>query len=176
MAAAQLSDGQIRRRAGQFTRRLSQIQVTLHLAGNFVGLGEQAGLVLAPVPDDLLQQVQKFVAWIIGSAEKSFAVRREKRRHRPAAAPAENLDGGHVDLVDIRPLFAVYLDRNKVGVQIFRHRFVFKAFVLHHMTPVTGGITDGQKNGFVLPLGPGESLRPPGIPVHRVVCVLQQVR
>ncbi len=44
------------------------------------------------------------------------------------------------------------------------------------MAPMAGGITYGQEDGPVLLLGPLEGLLPPGIPVHRIVGMLQKVR
>ena len=43
------------------------------------------------------------------------------------------------------------------------------------MTPVAGRITDAEEDGFVLPLGPAQCLFSPGIPVHRVMRMLQKI-
>ncbi len=47
--------------------------------------------------------------------------------------------------------------------------------MLHHMAPVAGGISDRQKNGFVFFAGFFKGLFAPGIPVHRVGRMLQQI-
>jgi hypothetical protein len=44
------------------------------------------------------------------------------------------------------------------------------------MTPVTGSITDGKKNWFILPCCPGKGFVTPGKPVNRVPCVLEEIR
>ncbi len=44
------------------------------------------------------------------------------------------------------------------------------------MTPVTGSITNGKEDGFILPCRTGKRFSPPGIPVNRVICVLEKVR
>jgi hypothetical protein len=41
---------------------------------------------------------------------------------------------------------------------------------------MTGGITDGQQDRFIVVAGLGQSFFIPGIPVHWVVSVLQKVR
>ena len=92
-----------------------------------------------------------------------------------AAALGDQLHRGHVDLVDIRPLFAVDFDGDEVLVQQRRHVFVVEALLFHHVAPMAGGITDGEKYRLVLRLRCGKRSVPPAIPVHRVVRVLQQV-
>ena len=44
------------------------------------------------------------------------------------------------------------------------------------MAPVTCGIADRKKNGLVLLLGLLEGLFSPGIPVHRIVSMLEEIR
>jgi hypothetical protein len=43
------------------------------------------------------------------------------------------------------------------------------------MAPVAGGIADAQEDGLVLPASPFQGLRPPGVPIHRVMGVLLQI-
>ena len=47
----------------------------------------------------------------ISSAEKRLQLRRQPHRHRPSAAARRRLHKGHVDPIDIRPLFPIHLDR-----------------------------------------------------------------
>jgi len=44
------------------------------------------------------------------------------------------------------------------------------------MAPVAGGIAYGEEDGLVFPFGFFKCLITPGIPVYRVICMLQQVR
>ena len=44
------------------------------------------------------------------------------------------------------------------------------------MTPVTGGIADGEENGFIFSLCTIKRFGSPGIPVNRVIRVLEKVR
>ena len=46
----------------------------------------------------------------------------------------------------------------------------------HDMAPVTGGITNREKYRFVLMPRFGKGVFAPGIPVHRIVRVLEKVR
>jgi hypothetical protein len=47
--------------------------------------------------------------------------------------------------------------------------------MLHDMTPVASGIPDGKKNGFVLLLSSAQSFLAPGIPVHRIIGMLEEI-
>ena len=44
------------------------------------------------------------------------------------------------------------------------------------MTPVAGGITDGEKNGFIFLVCFFEGFVTPGIPVDGIIGVLEKVR
>ena len=49
----------------------------------------------------------------VRAGEERLAVRRQERRHRPAAAAGHRLRRVHVDRVQVRPLLAVHLDRRR---------------------------------------------------------------
>ena len=53
---------------------------------------------------------------------------------------------------------------------------VFERFAFHDVTPVTGGVTDAEEDGFCLLACECEGLFSPGIPFHGVVLVLAEVR
>src|SRR3990172_10645374 len=46
----------------------------------------------------------------------------------------------------------------------------------HDVTPVAGGIADGEEYRLFLSFGPLECFRAPRIPVHRIIGMLQQIR
>jgi len=46
----------------------------------------------------------------------------------------------------------------------------------HDMAPMAGGIPDGKKNRLIFLFSFLESLLPPGIPVYRILGMLQKVR
>ena len=52
---------------------------------------------------------------------------------------------------------------------------VFKGFVGHDMTPVAGGIANGEQDRATLTAGQLKSIRAPFVPFHRVFGMLQQV-
>ncbi len=72
----------------------------------------------------------------------------------PAARAREHLADCHVDLVDIRPLFAIDLDVDEGFVHQGCDDGVFEGLVLHHMAPVTGGVSDGEEDRLCSPRGP----------------------
>src|SRR5688572_23336864 len=76
-------------------------------------------------------------------------------RHGPTTGPCHCHGGLHVNGIDIRALFAVDFDVDKVLVHESGDSFVFKRFMCHDMAPVTGGISDAEKDGFVFCAGFG---------------------
>ena len=107
---------------------------------------------------------------------KRLQIGRQEYRHRPAAAPRHQLHGVHVDLIQVRPLLAIDLDAHEVLVHQPRDVWILEAFVLHHVTPVTGRVADRQKNGPLVRAGQLERRGVPRMPIHRIACVLQQIR
>ena len=112
----------------------------------------------------------------IRAAEKRLERRRQPDAHRPAARSRRPLHERHVDAVDVGPLLAINLDRDKVFVEHRRDGLLFERFVLHHMTPMARGVADREKDRFVVGASPGKRFIAPGIPVDRIVGVLQQIR
>ena len=84
---------------------------------------QQCGAVVLPLLGNLQQQFIKAGHAAagsrreIGSGKKRLSVRGQKQACRPAAAASHGLTGGHIDLVDIRPLFTIHLDADKMLVQ-----------------------------------------------------------
>ena len=113
----------------------------------------------------------------VGAAEEGGqVVRGEEHRERPAArAPREELVRHLVDLVEVRALLAVHLDVDEVGVHRLRGGLVLERLVGHDVAPVAGGVANRKEDRTVLRPRPIESFRPPRVPVHRVVRVLQKV-
>jgi len=112
----------------------------------------------------------------VGPPIEGMTLRREKDRHRPASAPGQCLHGCHVDLIQVGALLAVHLDADKVRVQQPGDLLILERFVCHHMAPMTGGVANAQKDGFVLGAGPQQGLLSPRIPVNRIASMLAQVR
>ena len=113
---------------------------------------------------------------VVRPAEERLALGREEDRHRPAAVPGERDDRVHVERVDVGPLLAVDLDADEALVHQRGRLLVLERLVLHHVAPVAGRVADGEEDRLVLGAGLGERLVAPGVPVDRVVRVLEQVR
>src|SRR6478609_2633163 len=78
-------------------------------------------------------------------------------------------------MIQIRALFPVYFDIDKVFIHQCRSSFIFKTFPFHYMAPMAGGIANAYEYGLILVLSFTQSLFAPGIPVYRVMCMLKQV-
>ncbi len=111
----------------------------------------------------------------VRSAEERFAVGSQEHRHRPAASGPEGLQGRHVDLVHVGPFLAIDLDADEFLVHQTGDLGVLEALPLHDVAPEARAVADRQEDRPVLGLRPGERLGAPGIPVHRVMGVEQQV-
>ena len=48
----------------------------------------------------------------------------------------------HIHFINIWPLLSVHLDADEMVVQYLGHALTLEGFPLHHMTPVTGGVTN----------------------------------
>jgi len=112
----------------------------------------------------------------VGPSEERFAVRRQPGRHWPATSPGQQLDRLHVDRVEIGTFFPIDLDRDVVSVEEGGDFLVLERFLLHHVAPVTGRIADAQQDRSPQATRGIEGFLAPGIPVHRIVGVLSQVR
>ena len=112
----------------------------------------------------------------VRAAVERSAVRREEDRHRPATRAGHRLHRVHVDGVEIGALLAVHLDRHEVLIQEGGGRRVLEGLALHHVAPVAGRVPDREEDRPVQGARALQRLRSPGVPVDRVVGVLQQVR
>src|SRR5260221_1777604 len=141
--------------------RLDGFREPVALLDNLLGLfppniretGEQRTKPRAPIS----------IVWrIISASQKRLDVRREKHAHRPTTRAGRALHKQHVNPVNIRSLFAIDLNTNKVFVQDLRNGGVFEGIVLHHMAPVAVPIFKRNKKTPSLPPPPYRSpLFPP---------------
>ena len=111
----------------------------------------------------------------IRAAEEGLEIGREPHAHGPAARAGRGLHEGHVDAVHVGPFFAIDLHRHELAVEDGCHVEVLERLVRHHVAPVARGVADREKNRLVLQARACEGLVSPGIPVHRVLGVLQQI-
>ncbi len=140
------------------------------VAARFPGFGDRREDLEEPGPSPARGRRE------VRPAIERLSLRREKEREGPAAAAGHHLNGLHVDVVDVGPLLAVDLDRDEVPVQRFGDALRLERLVLHDVAPVAGRVADREKDRLVLRARPSERLRSPGIPVHGVVLVLEEVR
>ena len=164
------------RRAGGGARVLAQVPRQLG------ALVAQRGLVLAPQVGDADQQRAEAgpAVFVLGrevrAGEERLLVRGQEHGHRPAAVPLVHGQGGrHVDVVQVRALLAVDLHGDEVLVHEGGDVLVLERLALHHVAPVARRVADAEQDRLVLRARPRQRLLAPGMPVHRVVGVLQQV-
>src|SRR5262250_1269003 len=75
------------------------------------------------------------LAWEICSAKEWLPTGKEKNRERPATAAGHRLNGAHVDLIEIRSLFAIDFNVDEVFIHGAGNFLVFERFAFHDMTP-----------------------------------------
>ena len=112
---------------------------------------------------------------VVRAAVERSAVGRQEDAHGPATGPGQGLDGLHVDRVEVRALLAIHLDAHEVRIEVGGGARILEGFALHHVAPVAGGVADRKEDRTVLGTRPVQRLSTPGIPIHRVVRVLEQV-
>jgi hypothetical protein len=81
----------------------------------------------------------------------------------------------HVHLVDVRPLFPVNFYADECLIHQSGDSLVLKGLLGHDMAPVAGGVAHGEKDGLVFPFRCSEGFFAPGVPVHGVKGVLEEV-
>src|SRR4029434_4481835 len=112
----------------------------------------------------------------MGAAVKRLALRSKENGHGPTTTTRKHLHRIHVDFIKIRPLLAIDFDIDEEIVHESGDFFVFERLPFHHVTPVTGGITDAQEDWPVFAFGFTESLVTPRVPIHWIVGMLEQIR
>jgi len=56
----------------------------------------------------------------------------------------------HVEIINVRALFTVHLDVDKVFIQFLGDLLFVKARASHDVAPVAGRVADGNEDRFVL--------------------------
>ena len=98
----------------------------------------------------------------VSAAPERLALWGQEHRQRPAALLAEGVERGHVDLVDIRPLFPVDLDVDVETVHHRRHVRILEALMGHDVAPVAGGIATDRRIGFPVASASSKAALPQG--------------
>src|SRR5215470_3481323 len=112
----------------------------------------------------------------IGAGEEWLLVGRHDDGERPPPATGQHLANVHVNAVNVRPLLAVHLNGDECLIHEPRDFEVLEGFALHNVAPVARGVANRKENRFVLAPRLLESLGSPGIPIHRVVGMLEKIR
>ena len=155
--------------------------VAEEFGGDGRGGFEDAGAVVDPGVGEVFQEGFEAGAAVavlggeVGAAKEGLAIGSKKDAHGPATAAGGGLDEHHVDAVDIGAFFAIDFDGDERAIEDFRDSFVLEGLPFHHVAPVTGGISNGEEDGFVFGAGAGEGFFAPGEPVDGVVGVLEEV-
>ena len=163
--------------AGRASHRL--LEPRLDVGGKFRVSSSAARL---PELMDLLQDIQEaglavpIVRREIGPAAKVLRSGVRNTFKRPASLAAGGLDERHIDAVHVGAFLAVDFDADEVGVQKGGQLLVLERLALHHMTPMASRVADAQENRFVPAARFIEGLFTPGVPIHRIMLVLKQVR
>jgi len=139
------------------------------------------GAPLAPGGGDPLEHLLKrrqAVAWPVRevrAAVEGLAIGRQEHVERPAPATCHRLHRVHVDRIEIGPLLSVNLDGHEVTVHLRGRRFVLEGLTFHDVAPMARRVANRQEDRFGLGAGARQRLLAPGIPIDRVVGVLQEV-
>ena len=94
----------------------------------------------------------------------------------PPQVVGEGLSLRHIEGIHFGVFLSVHFDADQFLVQQFGGGLVIKALPRHHVTPVAGGVANGDHHRAVPTCGLGESFGPPGEPVHALVGVGEQIR
>ncbi len=108
--------------------------------------------------------------------EEGALIGRQKDGERPAPAAAHELNRELVDLIEIGALFAVYFYADEELVHALGDGRVLERLTLHDVAPMAGGVADGEEDRLVFGLRLGERVIAPGVPIDRVLGVLEEVR
>ena len=113
--------------------------------------------------------------WEVGARIKRAQVWRQEDRHGPAAGTGHGLGGGHVDVVQVGAFLAVHLDVDEALVHQCCGFRILEGLVRHDVTPMAGGVANAQEDRFVFGLRFSQGFFTPGVPVYRVVGVLEKI-
>ena len=81
----------------------------------------------------------------------------------------------HVCVVDVWKVFTIDLDGDEVLVHELCDFDIGKGLTSHHVTPVAGGVTDGQEDGPIQFSCPGKRFLTPRVPLDRILGVFPKI-
>ncbi len=148
--------------------------LVLHVLYELTGLGLYAVPLAFPRLGDAREQRGKSRTSVgvargkVGARKERLLIGRQKHRHRPAATAAHGNGGCHVDLIQIRPLFAIDFDAHEAVVHELRDGRILEALALHHVAPMARCVSNAEEDGSVVGFRPLQGLGAPRIPVDGV--------
>ncbi|MEJ2163609.1 MAG: hypothetical protein P8X60_09965 [Robiginitalea sp.] len=124
----------------------------------------------------LAQDLHPPFTGMVGTPIDRFSVRQGDHIQGPPPRTGHKLDGRHVHLVNVRAFFTVYFDIDEVLIHKYGYGVILKGLLFHDMAPVTGGISNAYEHQLAFFCRTIPDILLPGLPVHRVPGVLQQIR
>ena len=112
----------------------------------------------------------------VGAREERLLLGRQEDGERPASASPHQSHDQLVDLIEVGTLLPIHFDAHEVLVHEPGDRLVLEALSLHDVAPVACRVADREEDGHITPPCLGERLFTPREPLHRIVCMLEQVR
>lgn len=85
----------------------------------------------------------------VGASKERLQLWGDKDVQGPATTTSGGLQKVHVHPVNVRTLFSVNLDGDKVGVNQPRDAWVVEGLVGHDVTPMAGAVADGDEQQLV---------------------------
>ncbi len=108
----------------------------------------------------------------VGASIEGFSARSKEHRHWPSTLPGHGNNSIHVDTIQVRSLFTIHLDVDKVFVHQGSRSRIFERFMCHNVAPMAGSIADAQKDRFILSASFVESFLIPRVPINWVIGML----
>ena len=133
-------------------------------------------MILFPFAIEMLQQAQEIVAWQISETGQGIAIRSNEDVERPTRDTAHLFDKSDQALVEVGLEFAIHLDRDEVAVEKLGGFIILIALLLHHVTPVTGKVTNRHQHQPIAGTRFGKHVGLPAFPVDRIVGMQREVR
>jgi len=147
-----------------------------HRCGQFLGVAPHTFRVVGLDVDDGLKGGKPLGFWQIHASPNGPSVWQGDAIQGPPPLTGHQLDGLHVHLVHVGPLFAVDLDAYEMRVHEVGGLGVGKRLVLHHVAPMARAVPHADQHQLALGLGFRPGCGAVREPMHGVVHVLTQIR
>ena len=106
-------------------------------------------LLLFPYPCEVWQQVEHGGLGEISAGKERNFFGSHDHSHGPPATTGHHLRDRHIHMIEIGPLLPVHFYTDVILIEKMGDFLIFKGLPFHYMTPVAGGVSDGEKNWFI---------------------------